>query len=117
MELLKRLATWIDGNVGSSSSALFLYMARGDVPQPFDAPSDSGDRGRCIVLLKTMPEWVERLKEIEALEISGRRNDVKVFPWNEQIPLILKEMELGSVATTNTKRPRNSGATQITFTT
>ena len=88
-ELVGKLAGWIDGNIGSSSTAIYLYMAIGEVPQPFDAPSDGGDRGRCVALLKAVPEWVPRLTEIQELNIAGTRNGKKVYPWNEQIPLIL----------------------------
>ena len=90
----EKLATWVGGNVGASSEALFLYMATGYAPGPFDAPSDSGDRGRCIVLLRAVPEWIPRLSELEDLRIEGTCNGVKVFPWNEQVPLIRKELLL-----------------------
>lgn len=85
----KGLAEWIDGNVGASSSAIFLYMTRGERPGPFDAPSDSGDRGRCVVLLRAFPEWVERLQEIKKMHIKGTSNGKEVFPWEMQIDIIL----------------------------
>lgn len=92
---LKKLAEWVDNHVGSSSKAIFIFMVLGREPRPFDAPSDQWDRGRCIELLKSCPEWVDRLSEIEALKLKGRRSvngsalEV-VYPWNEQIPLIKK---------------------------
>lgn len=89
MEVLKNISKWIDGNIGASSEAIFFYMVNGQNPRPFDAPSDAGDRGRCVVLLTAFPEWVERLKEIQELKIKGMRNREEVYPWNEQIPLIL----------------------------
>lgn len=91
MEKLKQLAPWIDGNVGVSSTAIFLYMTKGSRPGAFDAPRDAGDRRRCIILLNAIPEWWERLKEIEDLKLEGTCNGETVYPWNEQIPLIRKE--------------------------
>lgn len=88
----KKLAEWIDGHIGASSESLYLYMTVGKIPAPFDAPSDEGDRGRCVVLLKARPEWIPRLSEIEALNLKGFRNQKPVFPWNEQIPLILSSL-------------------------
>ena len=79
---LELLVPWIDGNVGASSSALCLYMTGDSLPHSFEAPSDSGDRARCIVLLKAFPEWIERLDEL-----AGQGD------WSVQIPLIKKELE------------------------
>ncbi len=87
--LLSDLSYWIDEHIGISSGAIYMYMAKGIIPAPFQAPSDEGDRNRCAVLLKAVPEWIERLCEIESLHIEGTRNGEKVQPWNEQIPLIL----------------------------
>ena len=92
---LKKLAGWVGEHIGSSSKAIFLYMVLGKQPKPFDAPSDQWDRARCVELLKACPEWVERLSEIEALNLQGQRSVngsgfKKVYPWNEQIPLIKK---------------------------
>lgn len=99
----EKLAYWIDDNVGQSSVALFLYMARGDVPHPFSAPSDSSDRARCAALLNAVPEWVPRLKEIEDLHVKGKRYSSEniflgadVEPWNDAIPLIRKELDFTS---------------------
>ena len=91
--VLGRIASWIDGNVGVSSEAIYLYMTLGKIPAPFDAPSDEGDRGRCVVLLQAVPEWVPRLKEIEDLHITGTSNGEPVQPWKEQIPLILESLD------------------------
>lgn len=82
-ETLLRLVPWIDENVGSSSTALFLYMTANSLPHSFEAPSDRGDRARCIALLRAFPEWIERLDELSG---QGR--------WSEQIPLIKEEMTL-----------------------
>lgn len=89
----QRLADWIENHRGTSSIAIYLYMTTGKIPAPFDAPSDKSDRERCLVLLKAVPEWVGRLGEIEKLRIKGRRNGVEVWPWNEQIPLLLNSKE------------------------
>ncbi len=88
----KELAAWIDGNIGRSSEAIYLYMTLGTIPAPFDAPSDESDRKRCVVLLKAVPEWVPRLSEIEQLQLRGTSNGKEVFPWNEQIPLIINSL-------------------------
>lgn len=87
-ETLDKLGNWIDGNIGVSSKAIFLWMSVGRIPGVFEAPSDNGDRGRCVVLLKARPEWIPRLKEIESLHLTGTSNGENVEPWNEQIPLI-----------------------------
>lgn len=76
------LWTWIEYDIGVSSKAIFRYMTKGIKPDPFDAPSDGGDRARCIVLLKAAPEWIPRLSEISDLK-----------DWNEQIPLILASLK------------------------
>lgn len=51
----------------------------GSPVRPF-APSDVADRGRCIRLLQLMPEWTQRLYEME-----------KYPGWHDQIVLILAE--------------------------
>ena len=91
MEKLKQLAKWIDGNVGLSSEAIFLYMVKGSTPRVFDAPRDAGDRNRCIVLLNAIPEFWDRLKEIEDMNLEGYENGKLVHPWNEQILLIREQ--------------------------
>lgn len=93
---LIKLANWIDCHFGSSSKAILLFMVCGKVPKPFDAPSDKWDRSRCVELLKACPDWLERLSEIEALKLAGKRSVngsgfKTVYPWNEQIPLIIKQ--------------------------
>jgi len=94
-EAMTSLVPWLDGNVGASSEAIYLYMATGKIPRAFDAPSDSGDRGRCVTLLKCVPEWIPRLKEIEELHleikeiVTGKESE----PWNEQIPLIIQSLK------------------------
>jgi hypothetical protein len=63
----------------------------------YPAPSDAGDRGRCIRLLNKMPEWWDRLDEMASIPshrvnyFSGGGLQVKEEGWREQIPLIRKE--------------------------
>lgn len=94
-EVTKSLSTWIDGNIGMSSEAIYLYMTTGKIPTSFEAPYDSSDRGRCIALLKCVPEWIPRLKEIEDmnLKIHNMTTGMTEYPWNKQIPLILSEFK------------------------
>ncbi len=79
---------WINDNMGVSSKAIFMYMTQNIVPKAFDAPHDASDRKRCVMLLRAVPEWVDRLSEIEEYKIECTSNGKKVMPWNEQIPLI-----------------------------
>jgi hypothetical protein len=79
---------WINDGVGVSSKAIFMYMTQNVVPRPFAAPYDEADRKRCVMLLRAVPEWIDRLSEIEEYKIEGTSNGKKVMPWNEQIPLI-----------------------------
>lgn len=87
-DALKRVAPWIRDQVGASSRTLFLHMTVGDAVsgETFpSAPSDLGDRGRCIFLLNLFPEWWPRLDEMST------------YPyWEEQIPLIREEARTGS---------------------
>lgn len=90
---LERLVTWIDENVGISSESIYLYMTIGRVPDAFYAPSDRDDRRRCVKLLQAIPQWIDRLSEIEALKIEGISiSGEKVTPWNEQIPIIRSDI-------------------------
>lgn len=69
----------LSDDTGLSSEHLADHML-GSPVRHFFAPSDADDRGRCIRLLKLMPEWKERLYEME-----------KYPGWSEQISLILTE--------------------------
>lgn len=71
------------GDTGTSSEFLCRYLLGFDANKQWEysAPSDSGDRGRCIRLLDKMPEWWKRLDEL-----SGVSED-----WEKQIPLIKAE--------------------------
>ena len=92
---------WIEDNVGVSSTAIFLYMTLGKVPGAGQAPSDNGDRKRCVALLRARPEWIDRLQEIEEKKIgqivyNGINNEI-TFPWEIQIPLIRKMIEKSNI--------------------
>jgi len=78
----EKLSKWLDGHVGVSSQAIFVYMATGKKPATFDAPSDKSDRKRCIELLKVVPEWYARIDELAVLD-----------RWRDQIVLIKQEYE------------------------
>lgn len=70
-------------NVGSSSMAITRFML--GLPPVWwqHTPMDYSDRGRCIVLLKKVPEFADRLDEMASLSKE----------WAEQIKLIRKEWE------------------------
>ena len=72
------LLKWaLSEDTGLSSKHLCAHMI-GVEPNYYSAPRDGGDRGRCVGILKLMPEWIERLPEMK-----------KYKDWAEQIPLIL----------------------------
>lgn len=93
----QRAIEWaLSDDTGTSSKALCAHMigiAHGrNMP-----PSDASDRGRCIRLLRLIPEWIPRLDElaqespIESLECSSSGMHRAMNSWSEQIPLIRKE--------------------------
>lgn len=98
-EKLIKLITWATGDdTGMSSNALCRWMLDLKPCQyGYSAPSDAGDRGRCIRLLNLMPEWWDRLDEMAKIPSSkvtffnkngmGTREE----GWKEQIPLIREE--------------------------
>lgn len=99
--VLRRAVEWAtSSDTGISSEALCCYMATGSITRKhWNAPSDAADRGRCIRLLKLIPEWVDRLDEMKALDkgtvsINGA-DPVPIseteHSWTYQIPLIRKE--------------------------
>lgn len=99
--VLQRAIKWATGSdTGISSEALCCYMTTGTVNRPrWNAPSDAADRGRCIRLLKLIPEWVDRLDEMKKLDVGTVSvNGADPIPiseyeqsWTQQIPLIRKE--------------------------
>lgn len=98
----QRALEWaLSGDTGISSETLCAYMSGVKKGGPFgsQAPSDAADRGRCIRLLKLIPEWVERLDELKALDVGTISiNGAEPIPrsqdshsWTHQVPLIIKE--------------------------
>lgn len=100
---LKRAMQWaLSDDTGTSSKTLCAFMlgmnqtngCRGwGASYP---PSDADDRGRCIRLLKLIPEWLPRLPELAEANPGGNWNpDEPNKPvkssWAYQIPLILQE--------------------------
>ena len=79
-EMVSGIANWAGENHGASSTHLLQHMAGVEITHPYE-PCDSDDRGRCIVLLRAVPEWIERLDEMA--QYKG---------WAEQIPLIRQEL-------------------------
>lgn len=76
-----RIIEWLlSDDVGSSSKSIVIHMFNSKSMKN-SPPYDFDDRSRCVKLLKIIPEWVERLDEM------------KVYKgWEEQIPLIKKEL-------------------------
>lgn len=97
----QRALVWATGgDTGISSNALCAYMAAGMTDRRNNAPMDASDRGRCIRLLKLIPEWIERLDEMKQLDfgtvsINGAdpvpRSETN-WSWTQQVPLIIKEI-------------------------
>lgn len=94
----RRALEWALGNdTGTSSKAIARYMT-GISTVPGMPPSDADDRGRCIRLLKQIPEWVEHLDAMSENEtpqshivIGAEGTRTETNSWAKQIPLIIKE--------------------------
>ena len=98
----QRALQWaLSGDTGISSETMCAYFTGVKKGGPFgsQAPSDAADRGRCIRLLQLIPEWIERLDELKALDVGTVSiNGADPIPrsqdthsWTYQIPLIRKE--------------------------
>jgi uncharacterized protein (UPF0335 family) len=62
-----RADEWLDsGNVGASSRCIYQFMRFGGV-ESCHYPHDAADFGRCLELLKQVPEWETRLGEMAEL--------------------------------------------------
>jgi hypothetical protein len=62
-----RANQWIaGGDVGASSKAIWSVM-QGMKPEQHAYPSDGSDLGRCIRLLRLIPEWRPRLGEMSSV--------------------------------------------------
>lgn len=94
-----RAIEWLLGDdIGASSKVLCAYML-GRIPYGSSHPHDASDRGRCIRLLRRIPEWIPRLDEMtvidppsNAIVIDGVGIRKDTNSWSGQIPLIKKEM-------------------------
>lgn len=96
----RRALEWaLSGDTGISSETLCSFMTGSKISHNyFNAPSDAADRGRCIRLLKLIPEWISRLDEMKQLDkgyvtVNGDTIPLKEHEqsWTHQIPLIIKE--------------------------
>lgn len=95
---ISRAVKWaLSNDTGSSSKALCATML-GFEPLHKSAPWDAADRGRCIRLLRLIPEWIPRLDEMAkrypstaAVEWRADGKHTTLNGWAEQIPLIIKE--------------------------
>lgn len=98
----QRALQWaLSDDTGISSETMCAYFVNVSKGGPFgsQAPIDACDRGRCIRLLNLIPEWIERLDELKALDIGTISiNGAPAIPrsqdthsWTYQIPLILAE--------------------------
>ena len=99
MEIKKELLEWLfSDKTGVSSKTLCAHMLGIEYPGAF-YPCDKWDRARCIKLLKVMPEWVERLDEMEEsgnvteriIISSAGATVAKDNVWKEAIKLIKEE--------------------------
>ena len=88
---IHRAIKWSLGDdTGISSKALCAVML-GFEPILNIPPSDKWDRGRCIRLLKLIPEWIPRLKEMAEYEaytvFTADKEGIKhkTNGWAEQI--------------------------------
>lgn len=96
----KRALEWaLSDDTGTSSETMCCYFTGSPMRRWSGAPSDAADRGRCIRLLKLIPEWVERLDELKSLDVGTVSiNGADPIPrsqdthsWTHQIPLIIEE--------------------------
>jgi len=63
----KRASEWIVGDdTGMSSEAIWAYMS-GVEKKYYSHPGDPADLGRCLRLLKLIPEWKPRIFEMSKL--------------------------------------------------
>lgn len=100
--IMRRALAWsLSDDTGISSETMCAYFTGTKKAGPFgmQAPSDAADRGRCIRLLKLIPEWLPRLDELKQLDRGTISvNGADPIPraeyyqsWTQQIPLIRKE--------------------------
>lgn len=84
MEEYKELMTWLlSDDTGISSRALAKHLLYGTSLEGFYAPMDKWDRGRCIRMLNSHPEWWPIVNNLHPSSVR----------WAEQIDLIISERE------------------------
>jgi hypothetical protein len=88
-DVMKRAMAWLCGDTGSSSKAILTHMM-GNVSSG-EYPLDAGDLGRCLRLLRIIPEWKPRIGEMATyggawIEIAER--------WAELEQSMLEEVGL-----------------------
>lgn len=96
----QRAIEWLlSDDTGSSSEYLCAFLL--GIKRRQSVPSDAGDRGRCVRLLKLIPEWQSRLDEMNdigvtknVLNYSSGGFTENTDTWKEQIVLIKKELLL-----------------------
>lgn len=92
----RRALKWALGDdTGISSETLAQFMLGIEARTWIGPPSDAADRGRCIRLLKLIPEWLPRLPELAAAGPGDTKtvngSEDHKYKWSVQIPLILQE--------------------------
>lgn len=88
----------LSGDTGTSSKTIARHMLGIESGERSSPPWDAADRGRCIRLLRLVPEWVPRLTELadaekpkESLVFGAGGMRTETNNWAKQIPLIIKE--------------------------
>lgn len=78
-------------DTGASSLTILRHMIGLSVTQGFGAfaPSDGGDLGRCLRLLRLVPEWEPRIPEMAALSNAWA---ALVPHWEELAALLASEI-------------------------
>lgn len=88
----RRALRWaLSNDTGTSSETLAAFMLGIERDGWDHPPSDGADRGRCIRLLKLIPEWLPRLPELAAVGPGDINTTDHKDDWAAQIPLILQE--------------------------
>ncbi len=89
----RRIAEWLaNGDVGSSSKAMMLYLSSGVVAGGSwgpSTPSDCGDLLRCLRLLDKIPEWKSRVGDMAN---AGGEWPTYVKHWAEMETTFLSEV-------------------------
>lgn len=88
MTIEQRVTEWLSGrDVGLSSKTIARQMLGHDNTE-IGAPSDGADLGRCLRLLRLIPEWRERLDEMATV---GHVWAALVPHWDELEALLRSE--------------------------